>query len=135
MLTISLVTRVLKQKRPITLKPITLIVPFAAGGGTDTGARFLSAEAEKVLGQSISVVNMPGAAAWIGYTELLAQDRDGYTVAQFNDLNVIGGYLDKNQKRDNTLEDFEPIICYVTDPTAISVKYLMKQDLLLLKNW
>lgn len=102
-------------------KPITLIVPFAAGGGTDTGARFLAAEVEKILGQSISVVNMPGAAAWIGYTELLASEKDGYTIAQFNDLNVIGGYLDKNQKRDNSLEDFTPIICYVTDPTAISI--------------
>ena len=102
-------------------KPITYIVPFAAGGGTDMGARFLCTEVEKILGKPITVVNMPGAAAWIGYTELLSAERDGYTIAQFNDLNVIGGYLDKNQKRDNSLDDFAPILCYVTDPTCISI--------------
>jgi tripartite-type tricarboxylate transporter receptor subunit TctC len=109
------------KKTNYPTKPITLIVPFAAGGGTDTGARFLAAEVEKILGQPISVVNMPGASGWVGYTELLAAQKDGYTIAQFNDLNVIGGYLDKNQKRNNSLKDFAPIICYVTDPTAISI--------------
>ncbi|MGB4439340.1 MAG: tripartite tricarboxylate transporter substrate binding protein, partial [Sedimentibacter sp.] len=101
--------------------PITLIVPFAAGGGTDTGARLLSAEAEKILGQPIVIVNKPGASGWLGYTDLLAAESDGYTIAQFNDLNVIGGYLDKQQKRENSLDDFAPIICYVIDSTAISI--------------
>lgn len=44
-------------------KPITLIVPYAAGGGTDTTARALAKAAEKVLGQPVIVLNRTGGAA------------------------------------------------------------------------
>lgn len=45
-------------------KPITLIVPWAAGGGTDATARIIASSLEEQLGQTINVVNRTGAAAW-----------------------------------------------------------------------
>jgi tripartite-type tricarboxylate transporter receptor subunit TctC len=47
-------------------RPINLIVPWAAGGSTDQVTRVTAAELEKVLGQTIVVVNQPGASGSIG---------------------------------------------------------------------
>ena len=102
-------------------KPITLIVPFAAGGGTDIGARLMAAEVEKILKQPVTVVNKAGASGWIGWADLLAANKDGYTIAHFNDIDVISGYLDKQQNRKNTINDFAPIYCYVSDPQVIAI--------------
>ncbi|MGE4339566.1 MAG: tripartite tricarboxylate transporter substrate binding protein, partial [Pigmentiphaga sp.] len=61
-------------------KPIRLIVPWAAGGLSDTTARALAAAAEQHLGQSIIVVNVPGASTSIGMTQLNRAPGDGYTI-------------------------------------------------------
>lgn len=61
-------------------KSITLIVPYAAGGGTDATARALASAAEKYLGQSIGVVNKTGGNAVVGMTEVAKAKPDGYTI-------------------------------------------------------
>ncbi|TWH49101.1 tripartite-type tricarboxylate transporter receptor subunit TctC [Sporomusa sp. KB1] len=61
-------------------KPITIIVPFAAGGSSDIIARMLEKPALKQFGQSFIVVNMPGGAATIGMNELAGAKPDGYTI-------------------------------------------------------
>jgi len=64
-------------------RPVTLIVPWPAGGSTDIGMRALAAATEKHLGQSIVIENKPGAAGTIGPANMAASARpDGYTVAQ-----------------------------------------------------
>ena len=61
-------------------KPITLVVSYAAGGGTDAIARLFAARLEQALGGRVIVENRPGAAANIG-TEVVAQaEPDGYTL-------------------------------------------------------
>lgn len=62
------------------VKPITVIVPFAAGGGLDMVARTLEKSAQKHLGQPFVVVNKPGGAATIGMNELAGANPDGYTI-------------------------------------------------------
>jgi tripartite-type tricarboxylate transporter receptor subunit TctC len=47
-------------------KPITIIVPWSAGGSTDQVTRITAGELEKVLGQKVVIVNQPGAAGSIG---------------------------------------------------------------------
>lgn len=61
-------------------KPIKLVVPYAAGGGTDIIFRMISQEAEKELGQPIVIQNMPGANATTGSVFVKDADPDGYTI-------------------------------------------------------
>lgn len=60
--------------------PVTMMVPFRAGGGTDTQGRVIAAEMEAVLGQPINVVNNTGAGGTVGVQELLASEADGQTI-------------------------------------------------------
>ncbi|CAN5745118.1 tripartite tricarboxylate transporter substrate binding protein [soil metagenome] len=60
-------------------RPINLIVPWAAGGSTDQVTRVTAAELEKALGQTIVVVNQPGASGSIGTKSALDAPKDGYT--------------------------------------------------------
>ncbi len=60
-------------------RPINLIVPWAAGGSTDTVTRVVATELEKALGQTIVIINQPGASGAIGTRSALEAARDGYT--------------------------------------------------------
>ena len=60
-------------------KPITIIVPWSAGGSTDQMARLVASELEGILGQSVVVVNQPGASGSIGTKSALDAEHDGYT--------------------------------------------------------
>ena len=79
-------------------KPITLIVPWAAGGSTDQVSRVAAAEMEKALGQKIVVVNQGGASGSIGTRNALQAPADGYTwtAGAAKDLGtyVVSGMLD-----------------------------------------
>jgi tripartite-type tricarboxylate transporter receptor subunit TctC len=60
-------------------RPINLIVPWAAGGSTDSVTRVVASELEKPLGQTIVIINQPGASGAIGTNSCLNASRDGYT--------------------------------------------------------
>ncbi len=60
-------------------RPINLIVPWAAGGSTDQVTRVTASELEKALGQTIVIVNQPGASGAIGTKSALDAAKDGYT--------------------------------------------------------
>src|SRR5436190_6770609 len=66
---------------PARGRPITIIVPYAAGGVTDTGARLMAAGLERELAAPVVVANKPGAASQVGLTELLRSKPDGYTLS------------------------------------------------------
>ncbi|WP_269367522.1 Bug family tripartite tricarboxylate transporter substrate binding protein [Sulfitobacter sp. G21635-S1] len=92
-------------------RPITLVVPYGAGGTTDISARQLAAMAEKVLGQPIVVENQPGASGTNAMRAVAAADPDGYTViATTSSPSFVTPAL-----RDvgyDTLTDFIPILNY-----------------------
>ena len=71
-------------------KPITLIVPFPAGGPTDTIARIMSEHMSKTLGQSILVETVTGAGATIGLSRVVGAPADGYTVLVGNWSSNVG---------------------------------------------
>lgn len=62
-------------------RPISIIVPWAAGGSTDQVTRVTAAEIEKSLGQKVVIVNQPGASGSIGTKSALDAPKDGYTWA------------------------------------------------------
>src|SRR5688572_33470275 len=60
-------------------RPVTIIVPWAAGGSTDQVTRITAAELEKHLGQKVVIVNQPGASGSIGTKNALEAPKDGLT--------------------------------------------------------
>ena len=73
----SLINAAHAQWKPT--KPITIIVPWAAGGATDQVTRLAAAELEPALGQKMVVVNQPGGAGSIGTKSAMEAPKDGYT--------------------------------------------------------
>jgi len=71
------------QAQNFPTKPVTLIVPWPAGGGTDISMRALAEAAQKHLGQPVIIENKPGASGTVGPAQMAATAKpDGYTLAQ-----------------------------------------------------
>jgi tripartite-type tricarboxylate transporter receptor subunit TctC len=103
-------------------KPITLQIPYPAGGSSDVGARIVASIAEKQLGQPIVVVNKPGAGGQVGWTELARQKGDGYYLGGINLPHLLSIVVDPERKAIFKAEDIVPIISQALDPTTISVR-------------
>ena len=100
-------------------KPVTVICPWAPGGGTDVLLRALSKEAEKFLGQSITVVNQTGGAGAIGHNAIRAARPDGYTVGMITfELNS----LPPQGLVPFTWKNFDPMMRINSDPAALTVR-------------
>jgi len=88
---------------------ITLIVPFAAGSGTDAVARVVATKMGSLLGQSVIVDNKPGASAQIGAQAVASAKPDGYTLLMTtNTSHSANPWLFQNLKYD-PIKDFTPI--------------------------
>src|SRR5262245_30887929 len=61
-------------------RPIEMVIPTAAGGGTDISLRMLAEVAEPILGQKIVVVNKTGGGGSVGMVSIIQAKPDGYTV-------------------------------------------------------
>jgi tripartite-type tricarboxylate transporter receptor subunit TctC len=94
---------------PYPAKPIKLIVPYAAGQGTDIAARYLAEELGKELGKPLYIDNKPGAGGNIGTQAAATSPADGYTlVIGTNATHAANGFL-YSQPGYNAETDFEPI--------------------------
>lgn len=88
---------------------ITLVVPFAAGSGTDAVARIMATKMGSILGQPVIVDNKPGASAQIGAQLVASAKPDGYTLLMTtNTSHSANPYLFQNLKYD-PIKDFTPI--------------------------
>ncbi|VFB18334.1 tripartite tricarboxylate transporter substrate binding protein [Pseudomonas fragi] len=99
-------------------KPIQLIVPWAAGGGSDAAARGIAAALEKELGVTINVVNRAGGNGVVGHSVMTAAKPDGYT------LGFITGELNMMHWQGLTkltYKDFTPIAMTNYDYPGIQV--------------
>src|SRR3954464_16081325 len=85
---LSLASSIAAQTYPS--KPITLIVPFAAGGPTDSLARILAEPLKQALAQTILVENVTGAGGTIGLARAARAAPDGYTVILGNWTSHVG---------------------------------------------
>lgn len=98
-------------------KPMTMVVPFAAGAATDRAARSIAKQLEKQLGQTFIIENIAGASGTLGAKRLLRSQADGYTImlGTINDL-VIGQAV---MKPGYTLDDFTPLARTGLDMTVL----------------
>lgn len=99
-------------------KPITMIIPYGAGGTTDVYGRKLAALLEKQLGQSVTVTNQGGASGSIGSQFVKEQPSDGYTVLVCAE--TMGTYRTLNVC-DLGYDDFTVISPLVGDPKVLVV--------------
>jgi tripartite-type tricarboxylate transporter receptor subunit TctC len=104
-------------------RAIQVVVAYAAGGGTDVGARILQPYLEAGLGTPIEIVNQPGGGGWAGWNEIVNADPDGYTIGFVNTPNLMTGYLDPRLGRtDLGLHSFTLLGNQVTDYSAVAVR-------------
>jgi len=102
-------------------RPITLIVPYPPGGGSDITARALAPELERALGTPVVVVNRPGASSQIGMAELARARPDGYTLAYGLWPSIFTLYLDPSRNTSFNRDSFVPLALHVIDPGTIMV--------------
>src|SRR5580692_8051713 len=108
-------------------RPITMIVPFPAGGATDTLARFLAEKMRPALGQPIVIENIGGAAGSIGVGRAVRSPPDGYTLSiGTSTTHMLTGGLYKLPF--DLLKDLEPIILIGSEPLLIVGKKSLPAD-------
>jgi tripartite-type tricarboxylate transporter receptor subunit TctC len=116
-------------------KPITVIVPFAAGGATDVLARFLGERLRTILGQPIIIENVTGAGGSIGVTRLVRAPADGYTIEMGTSTTnmLLGGLYPLPF---DLINDIAPILMIASEPLMIvGKKALPATDLKELIAW
>ena len=105
-------------------RPITIIVPFAAGGATDTLARIVGERIRAVLGQPIVIENVAGAAGRIGVGRAVRAAADGYTlsIGTLTTHALIGALYDLPF---DLLKDLAPVAQLASEPLLIASKKTM----------
>jgi tripartite-type tricarboxylate transporter receptor subunit TctC len=101
-------------------KPIKMIVPFPAGGGTDFIGRLMAQHLSKRLGQQVYVENRGGANGAIGLQALKQADPDGYTIAATSDTPMVVNPALQANLPYKPLEDFIPVATMVRFPGLIA---------------
>lgn len=101
-------------------RPITLIVPWAAGGSTDQTGRVLAKAAEPHLGQPIVIINKPGATTTIGMAELARAKPDGYTIGTLSSSSYLLALQGRTLPYD-PIESFSYISYYGDNLIGIAV--------------
>lgn len=100
-------------------KTISLIVPWSPGGGSDRSMRLLADAATKYFGQSVIVVNKPGAGGANGTRAIASAKPDGYTIGMVGAGVVARQYNNPNA---NPLSDLVPLAFFGADPAALSAR-------------
>lgn len=100
-------------------RPVTMIVAYSAGGGTDLLARMVAPFIARHLGAEINVVNQPGAGGEVGFTNLASAAPDGYTIGFVNTPNLLTIPIERTAQY--SLASFAPVALLVEDPTVLVV--------------
>ncbi len=103
-------------------RPITIIIPYAAGGGTDINARLVASYMEKKLGQPVVVVNKTGGGGAIGTRQIALADPDGYTLGclSYPDAPVITAV--KGKEAGFTNEDLIVLGTFTASPNVLAIR-------------
>jgi tripartite-type tricarboxylate transporter receptor subunit TctC len=100
-------------------RPITFIVPWGAGGGTDATARIIGSLLERDLGQPVNVVNRTGGNGVVGHNAISTSTPDGYTIGMVTVELTMMHWAGLTQM---TYKDFNPVGLVNIDPSGVTVK-------------
>jgi tripartite-type tricarboxylate transporter receptor subunit TctC len=106
------------QAQTYPARPVTLVVPIAAGGAVDTAARIFAEKLQERLQQTFVVENRTGAGAMIGTGYVAKAAPDGYTLLLMESSVVLSKWLHKSVPFDIT-SDFTPIARVATNPLVL----------------
>ncbi len=98
-------TQALAQAQDYPSKPITMVMPYAAGGPGDVITRIYAAAMQKALGQQVIVENPAGAAGSIGTAKVARSKPDGYTLLMIHVSHATNPFMLKNLNS-NPVDDF-----------------------------
>jgi tripartite-type tricarboxylate transporter receptor subunit TctC len=98
--------------------PITFVVAWPAGGGSDISMRLLADALNKKINVPVVVVNKAGAGGAIGHREIVTAKPDGYTIGMFSSGGVALPYMNAQA---NTTDELEPLAFFGEDPNALEV--------------
>jgi len=107
------------REKPFPEQPITLVVPWSAGGGTDRVSRQVAAQLERELGVPVNVVNATGGSGVTGHTRGALARPDGYTITM---LTVELNMLHWRGLTTLTPADFAPLLLLNCDSAALFVR-------------
>lgn len=99
-------------------RPIQLIVPWGAGGGTDAVGRLLGAEIQKELGVPVNVVNRTGGSGVVGHSAIANAEPDGYTIGI---MTIEIDMMHWQGLTELTYEDFDILAIVNADPGGVMV--------------
>src|SRR5437588_7530931 len=109
-------------QQPYPTRPITVVVPFAAGGPTDVLTRILGQHMSHTLGQQIVVENVTGGGGSIGAARVAKAAPDGYTMVMGNlgtHAAAVGLYKNLSY---NPRVDFEPVMLVASTPLVLVLR-------------
>lgn len=99
-------------------KPITIVVPWPAGGAYDLAARLMAEKPPENLQVSMVVNNVTGAAGSNGVRHVAKSDPDGYTIGMMGTHAIAQSYMNRNA---TPLEDLEPLVFIGPEPASLAV--------------
>src|SRR5258706_8352022 len=105
--------------QPCPVKPVTLIVPFAPGGGSDVSGRFIAQKLSTALGQQVVVENRAGAGGLIGVEAGIKSPPDGYTLTLLP--SSYTAYPSVYKLKFDPISDLAPIIQISQEPLLVVV--------------
>ena len=115
----AIVTGAAAQAQWSPNRPVTLVVPWGAGGGTDATARFVGAALEKELGQPVNVVNRTGGSGVVGHAAIASAPADGYTIGM---ITVEIGMMHWQGLTELKGTSYTPLALMNADPPGVQVK-------------
>jgi len=102
-------------------KPVRVIVPYAAGGATDTLARLVATRIDQELKQSVVIDNRGGGASQVGTQAVATAAPDGYTIGMIDSAFTINPGLFAGKLPYDTRKDFAPVSLVATAPLVFVV--------------
>jgi tripartite-type tricarboxylate transporter receptor subunit TctC len=108
-------------------RPVTMVVPFAAGGGTDVLGRIIGRRLSEILGQQVIIENVGGAGGMVGSARVVKAPPDGYQFVLGSRADAINQTLYKNPLY-NFATDLAPVVLIADQPTILVARKDLPAD-------
>jgi tripartite-type tricarboxylate transporter receptor subunit TctC len=116
------------QAQPYPSRPVTMVVPYAAGGTFDVIGRIVAARMGELLGQPVIVENTTGAGGIVGVNRVISAKPDGYTIL----FGTVGTHAYNQsiyrKRRYDAITDFTPVTLFSEQPMVLEVRKDLPAD-------